>query len=139
MAAGLRTQKALAEQLGIPQPQLSDWENDRYAVLEIQNLIMLAKVFHCSVDALLAGVDRDYDRIAERGAGRAPTVVSWPDIAVVAEGDALPDGITRRMNAETERRGRLGMASPALPALGIPTPTGFGFAATRCFRRTGRT
>lgn len=29
-AAGIKTQGALARKLGVPQPQLSDWENDRY-------------------------------------------------------------------------------------------------------------
>ena len=77
----LRTQKAFAELLSVPQSQVSDWENDRFAVLDISSLIRLAKAFHCSVDELLAGVDPDYDRIREYY------------IAIVAEGDALPDGI----------------------------------------------
>ena len=50
---------------GIPQSQVSDWENNRYTVLEISTLIKLAKVFHCSVDELLAGVDPDYDVVDE--------------------------------------------------------------------------
>jgi len=79
--AGLRTQKAFAELLGVPQPQVSDWENDRSPVLDVSNLIKLAKALDCSVDELLAGVDLDYDRIR-----------SGSDIAVVAEGDALPGG-----------------------------------------------
>ena len=79
--AGLRTQKAFAERLGVPQPQVSDWENDRSPVLDVSNLIKLAKALDCSVDELLAGVDPDYDRI--RGGF---------DIAVVAEGDVLPSG-----------------------------------------------
>ena len=91
--AGLRTQKAFAERLGVPQPQVSDWENDRYAALEISSLVKVAKVFHCSVDELLAGVDPDYDRIREGGA--VPATIR-PDIAVVAEGDAPPDGVTTR-------------------------------------------
>ena len=92
---GLRTQKAFAELLGVPQSQVSDWEKDRYAVLEISTLIKLAKVFHCSVDELLAGIDPDYDRIREGGAvGAVPARTGSDIIAVVAEGDALPDGIT---------------------------------------------
>ena len=92
---GLRTQKAFAELLGVPQSQVSDWEKDRYAVLEIYTLIKLAKVFHCSVDELLAGIDPDYDRIRDGGAvGAVPARTGSDIIAVVAEGDALPDGIT---------------------------------------------
>ena len=41
--AGLQTQKSLADLLGVPQPQVSDWENDRYAVLETLTLIKIAK------------------------------------------------------------------------------------------------
>ena len=89
---GLR-QKAFAELLGTPQPQVSDWENDRFSVLDISSLIKLAKALHCSVDELLAGVDPDYDQIREGGAAGAVPARTRSDIAVVAEGDALPDGI----------------------------------------------
>ena len=68
---GLRTQKALVELLGVPQSQVSDWEHDRFAVLDISSLIKLAKALHCSVDELLAGVDPDYDQIREGGAAGA--------------------------------------------------------------------
>ena len=90
---GLRTQKALVELLGVPQSQVSEWEHDRSAILDISSLIKLAKVLHCSVDELLAGVDPDYDRIREGGAVGAVPGRTWSDIAVVAEGDALPDDI----------------------------------------------
>ena len=101
--AGLQTQKALAELLGVPQPQVSDWENDRYAVLETLTLVKIAKGLRCSVDLLLAGVDPDYDRVLEEGSrdgvepvGRDDSSVGAPaDIPVVAEGDALPEGVTR--------------------------------------------
>ena len=71
MVAGIRTQKAFGELLGVPQAQVSDWENDRYSVLEVSSLIKLAKALRCSVDDLLAGVDPEYDRIQEGGAVRA--------------------------------------------------------------------
>lgn len=91
---GLRTQKAFAELLGVPQPQVSDWENDRRAALEVSSLIKLAKVLHCSVDELLSGVDPDYDRIREGGAAGAVPARPWTDIIpVVAEGEALPNSI----------------------------------------------
>ena len=89
---GLR-QKAFAELLGVPQSRVSDWENDRFAVPEVSSLIKLAKALHCSVDELLAGVDPDYDRIREGGAVGAVPASAGSDIAVVAEGDALPDGL----------------------------------------------
>ena len=87
---GVRTQKALAEKLGVPQPQVSDWENDRYTTLEISSLVKIAKAFRCSVDVLIAGNDADYDRI-----GGVPAT-TLPDIAVVAEGDVLPDEVAMR-------------------------------------------
>ena len=97
--AGFQTQKALADLLGVPQPRVSDWENDRYAVLETKTLVRIAKGLRCSIDQLLAGVDPDYDRILQ--AARMPAVEpargSSPsdtrsDIPVVAEGGALPPG-----------------------------------------------
>ena len=87
---GVGTQKALAETLGIPQSQLSDWENNRFSTPAIGSLIRIAKVFRCSVDALLAGIDADYDRIAKVSA------TTLPNIAVVAEGDTLPHEVTIR-------------------------------------------
>ena len=69
---GLR-QKAFAELLGVPQSQVSDWEHDRFAVLDISSLIKLAKALHCSVDELLAGVvstEHDRDRVAWVGGAR---------------------------------------------------------------------
>ena len=100
--AGLQTQKALADLLGVPQPRVSDWENDRYAVLETTTLVRIAKGLRCSIDQLLVGVDPDYDRI--RQAGRVPAVEAAPadslaepvaDIPVVVEGGVLPEGFTR--------------------------------------------
>ena len=99
--AGIQTQKALAELLGVPQPQVSDWENDRYSVLETLTLVKIAKGLRCSVDQLLVGVDPDYDRVRETGGvvsvepARVDFSVETPtDIPVVAEGDASPAGVT---------------------------------------------
>ena len=107
MVMGLQTQKALAGLLGASQPQVSDWENARSAVLKVSSLIKLAKALHCSVDELLAGVDPDYDRIREGGA--VPARIG-SDIAVVAEGDALPDCIAWN-EREQERPAVLGWLS----------------------------
>ncbi len=97
--AGLQTQKALADLLGVPQPQVSDWENDRYAVLETMTLVKIAKGLRCSVDRLLAGVDPDYDRVREAGSlpDADPDRVDFPvtsstRVPVIAEGDTLPEG-----------------------------------------------
>lgn len=61
-ARGIRTQGALAKKLGVPQPQLSDWENDRYAALELPTLLRIATAIPCRVDDLLDGVYEDYDQ-----------------------------------------------------------------------------
>lgn len=98
VAAGIRTQRELADRLGVPQPRVSDWENDRYAALEMPTLLRIAKVLRCSVDQLLAGVDPDYDRVREALVGTAGTAASTidflgdkvTDLPVVAEGDAAP-------------------------------------------------
>ena len=94
--AGLHTQKALADLLGVPQPQVSDWENDRYAVLETLTLVKIAKGLRCSVDQLLAGVDPDYDRVRGASIGTerlrvGSAVDPSAEIPVIAEGDAFPD------------------------------------------------
>ena len=98
--AGLQTQKAFADLLGVPQPRVSDWENDRYAVLETTTLVRIAKGLRCSIDQLLVGLDPDYDRIRQTGHVRVvePARVHSPvepltDIPVVIEGDAMPQGI----------------------------------------------
>ena len=91
-------------------PRCRTGKNDRYANLEICTLVKLAKVFHCSVDELLAGVDPNYDRILEGGAVGAGSARTWPDIAVVAEGDAFPDGIAWD-EREQERPAVLGWLS----------------------------
>lgn len=95
--AGIRTQRELAARLEVPQPQVSDWENDRYAVLETLTLVKIAKGLGCSVDALLAGVDPAYDEVQQAigtAARRAPPQGPAPppdDIPVIAEGDAPPE------------------------------------------------
>ena len=86
--AGFREQKAFANHLGVPQPQLADWENDRCAVLGIGSLVKIAKALGCSVDRLLAGVDPGHDRLQAAGI-----------IPVVADGGALPAAVAVRGQA----------------------------------------
>ena len=109
--AGLHTQKALADLLGVPQPQVSDWENDRYAVLATTTLVRIAKGLRCSLDQLLAGVDPDYDRIRQADPEIAvapgcadPLIGAVSNVPVVAEGDALPQGFAS-VGRRTEQPG----------------------------------
>ena len=81
--AGLHTQKALADLLGVAGPQVSDWENDRYAFLTVSTLVKIAKGLRCSVDRLLAGVCPEYDRAREDGGAH--------EIPLIAEGVAFPE------------------------------------------------
>ena len=83
LEAGIWTLRAFAQRLGVPDPQLSEWENDRYAMLSVPNLLRIAKALCCSVDDLLVGVDPEYDRA--RRVVRAPSAMP-----VVAEGEASP-------------------------------------------------
>ena len=100
LAAGISTQRALADRLHVPQPQVSDWENDRYGALETQTLMKLAKVLRCTIDQLLDGVDPDYDRVREarEAVDVEPARIDYgadagASIPLVAEGSAAPAGI----------------------------------------------
>ena len=100
VAAGISTQRALADRLHVPQPQVSDWENDRYGTLGTQTLMKLAKVLGCTIDQLLDGVDPDYDRVREarEAADFRPERIDYgadaaDSIPLVAEGSAAPAGM----------------------------------------------
>ena len=56
-AAGIKTQAQFAQLLEVSQPQVSDWENDRYAGLEQSTLTKISNVLGCSIDVLLAGTE----------------------------------------------------------------------------------
>ncbi len=99
IAAGISTQRALADRLHVPQPQVSDWENDRYGTLETQTLMKLAKVLRCTIDQLLDGVDPDYDQVREARVAidAEPRRIDYAtdaagSIPLVAEGSAAPAG-----------------------------------------------
>ena len=99
IAAGISTQRALADRLHVPQPQVSDWENDRYGTLETQTLMKLAKVLRCTIDQLLDGVDPDYDQVREARVAidAEPRRIDYATdaagtIPLVAEGSAAPAG-----------------------------------------------
>ncbi len=106
LAAGISTQRALADRLQVPQPQVSDWENDRYGALETQTLMKLAKVLGYTIDQLLDGVDPDYDRVREsrEAADFRPEPMDYgaaaaSSIPLVAEGSAAPAGMLRKSGA----------------------------------------
>lgn len=56
------TQDELAEAAGVAQSDVSKWERDK-AFPTIPTLIRIAKIWGCSVDDLLRGVDPAYDEI----------------------------------------------------------------------------
>jgi phage repressor protein C with HTH and peptisase S24 domain len=96
-----RDQKEVAAAMGVPQSQLSNWENDRYQSIDTKTLFRLAKAYRCSVEELLEGVDDQYDAEKE-GRRQAQTVedIAYDvssykknDIPVIGEGDASPDGV----------------------------------------------
>jgi transcriptional regulator with XRE-family HTH domain len=76
--AGLATQSALAEKMGVPQPRASDLENDRYEWPDIQTLLSAAKAIGCSLDDLLAGVDAGYDQLRTTGRIAPPPPATSP-------------------------------------------------------------
>lgn len=106
IAAGISTQRALSDRLHVPQPQVSDWENDRYGTLGTQTLMKLAKALRCSIDELLDGVDPDYDQVREarEAIDVEPKRIDFGadatrNLPVVAEGAATPAGIARAAGA----------------------------------------
>ncbi len=119
--AGFR-QAELAHLVGISPSQLSEWETDRYVFPRISSLVRLAKTLHCSVEDLLAGVDPDYDRIRRSGGAVVLSDAASSAIAVVAEGDALSDGIT--WNERERERPKVLRRVPRPGGLGDPRAYG---------------
>ncbi len=103
--AGVRTQTALAELLGVAKSQVNDWENDRYPILGTLTLINIAKGLRCSVDDLLAGVDPHYDWTRR-------TEVASAEIPIVDEGDAPPGGTSRNDQDNQRNEGEKWVACP---------------------------
>src|SRR5678816_3240652 len=61
--AGYKTQGAFAAALGLPQPRVSDMENNRYEIPETPSLLKIAKLLQVSLDEILSGFDSSYDAI----------------------------------------------------------------------------
>lgn len=104
-AAGFQTQGAFAKALDVPQPRLSDWENDRYGIPEVANLIKIAKILKVSLDQLIAGVDGDYDNIV----ARRSDLIRQPGMNDGASENHSPGGVsdvpaTARVLAEVGQR-----------------------------------
>jgi transcriptional regulator with XRE-family HTH domain len=72
-AAGLKGVD-LAARVKVTPPVVSGWENGRTGLPETPTLLKLAKVLHCSIDDLLAGVDQEYDAIVGKGEPRPARV-----------------------------------------------------------------
>lgn len=61
LAANIKTQGALARRIGVPQPQMSDWENDRYGAPDTKSLVKIAAGIGCHVNDLVRGTNARYD------------------------------------------------------------------------------
>lgn len=62
------TQDQLAAAVGTTQPTVNNWERGRRQDVHLPTLVALAKALKVTIDALVAGIDEDYDRWRE---GRA--------------------------------------------------------------------
>lgn len=71
------SQEQLAERLKAKQPDVSGWENG--GVPSLSKVVKLALVLGCSVDDLVAGVDRDYDVLHFSGHGTHTAGAISPD------------------------------------------------------------
>lgn len=114
-AAGIKTQGELARKLGVPQPQLSDWENDRYGTPDVKTLLRIAAAVPCALDALLQGVDAEYDaRIDLLGHGRTGQSGSHqPGGADVPAEARIRELLARAEKAEQERNAYKGIVDHA--------------------------
>jgi transcriptional regulator with XRE-family HTH domain len=64
VAAGFRTQGAFAKALDLPQPRLSDLENDRYqGPPELPTLLLVAKKLRVDLNRIVRGFDTAYDEV----------------------------------------------------------------------------
>lgn len=96
-AAGIKTQGAFAKKLGVPQPQVSDWENDRYAKIELKNLLKIAATIPCSLETLVEGLDAQYDAardlVDHEGQVQRSLVKGGSDVTVAARIRELEDRV----------------------------------------------
>lgn len=96
------TQEQLAEQLGVSRQTISKWESGT-SYPEMEKLLQLCEMFHCTMDVLLrgdaqmalkedtTGYDRHIDQFAKEIAGGIAFILSGVTFAAAAEGFRLPE------------------------------------------------
>lgn len=128
-AAGIKTQGELAKRIGVPQPQMSDWENNRYKAPDTTNLLKIAAGLGCQVADLVRGTKAharydsllvSVDELAGSGATRElPVRLSVPlwlelteawDLMTTANHHALL--VVARSFLKLEPPGEVEMAGP---------------------------
>jgi len=71
----------LADKMGKPKGQVSDWLNEEWPNISLENLLLFAKALGVPMDALLVGIDADYDKVI----ASLPTIdrlrVLWPELS----------------------------------------------------------
>lgn len=60
--AAKESQETVAKRMGVVQVQISEWELGKYKSFDMETLFRLAKAYRTSIEALLVGVDIDYDK-----------------------------------------------------------------------------
>lgn len=109
LARGIDTQTKLARLLDVPQPQASDWENDRYKSLDTLTLLRIAKKLKVSLDQLVEGIDAEYDegRRTSLVTARSETQILTHKPGgsdVPASGQAELEARVRELEAERKER-----------------------------------
>jgi transcriptional regulator with XRE-family HTH domain len=82
--------KAVAEAIGVKQGTYSDWERDRRGLPEGPTLLRFGKFFSCSMDELVAGIDKAYDKTLQAQQSIARKTLS--DSELFPNGTAAGDG-----------------------------------------------
>lgn len=60
--AAKESQQTVAARMGVVQVQISEWEIGKYKSFDMETLFRLAKAYSTTIEALLVGVDIEYDR-----------------------------------------------------------------------------
>lgn len=95
------TQTKLAEEMGVTQARISDWERQRYPSMDLTSVLSLAKGFGVTVDQIIAGFDAEYDALVRKLSAPAPLTVNPTSVP-------LPDTPMASQSASTERGGAHG-------------------------------
>ncbi len=107
-AAGKTNAAAFARSMGITPTTLNDWEAGRYKNLRLDSLLSLATALNVSVDALLSGVDRDYDRVIVRAVSAHAKEMTSPvplhEVEQTHPGSTPKGGATHAAEQTTAKR-----------------------------------